>query len=107
MGTVEALARPIVQHWLLAPVLMVLSRAEPQVTTSHAFTGRMCAASRHEESARDDSLFFDPLGAVLAGNKGMDAPMGSWILVPRTRYGDDVLVERYREYGARQLVLLG
>jgi methyltransferase (TIGR00027 family) len=32
--------------------------------------------------------------------------MGGWILVPRTRYGDDFLVRKYWE-GCRQLVLLG
>lgn len=80
---------------------------EPQVTTNHAFTGRMCAASRYEESTRSDSLFTDPLGAKLAGREGLAQPMGSWILVPRTRYGDDFLVKRVQQYGAQQLVLLG
>lgn len=88
-------------------MLLGSSQAELQVSTAHAFTGRMCAASRHIESRRSDSLFEDPLGAVLAGTSGMEAPMGEWILVPRTRYGDDVLVERYKDHGARQLVLLG
>eukprot|EP00966_Prymnesium_polylepis_P228316 5284102-Prymnesium_polylepis.1 len=32
--------------------------------------------------------------------------MGSWIMVPRTRYGDDLL-EQYYQKGCRQLVLLG
>jgi methyltransferase (TIGR00027 family) len=32
--------------------------------------------------------------------------MGEWIMVPRTRYGDDFLREHYAR-GARQLVLLG
>jgi len=79
---------------------------EEQVTTRHAFTGRMCAASRHEESVRRDSLFVDPLGYALAGSEGRRLPMGEWILVPRTRYGDDVLVRKYYQ-GCRQLVLLG
>ena len=33
--------------------------------------------------------------------------MGDWIMVPRTRYGDDLLRHQYLERGARQLVLLG
>ena len=80
---------------------------EAQVTTRHAFTGRMCAASRYLESQRRDSLFTDPLGETLAGSEGLAQPMGEWILVPRTRYGDDFLVHQYRTNGARQLVLLG
>lgn len=32
--------------------------------------------------------------------------MGSWIMVPRTRYGDDILMKHYQA-GCRQLVLLG
>ena len=86
---------------------MMANRDEQQVTTNHAFTGRMCAASRHEESMRPDGLFSDPLGKKLAGREGMGQPMGAWILVPRTRRGDDFLVERYKSHGARQLVLLG
>lgn len=66
----------------------------------------MCAASRWEESQRKDSLFFDPLARELAGNEGMAQPMGSWIMVPRTRYGDDFLRTHYAR-GCRQLVLLG
>ena len=84
-----------------------MQRGEAQVTTNHAFTGRMCAASRYEETRRPDSLFVDELGALLAGKEGLDQPMGAWILVPRTRRGDDFLVERYKNFGARQLVLLG
>jgi len=79
----------------------------PQVATKHSFTGRMCAASRDQETRRPDSLFTDPLGGRLAGAEGMAAPMGSWILVPRTRHGDDHLVRRYNDHGVRQLVLLG
>ena len=79
---------------------------EARVTTKHAFTGRMCAASRDVETKRPDSLFVDPLAHKLAGTEGRGAPMGSWILVPRTRRGDDCLVEHYGR-GCRQLVLLG
>ena len=79
---------------------------EARCTTPHAFTARMCAASRFIESERTDSLFTDPLAKKLAGQEGMDAPMGSWIMVPRTRYGDDFLREHYSR-GCRQLVLLG
>lgn len=79
---------------------------EPQVQTNHAFTARMCAASRHIESQRHDSIFVDPLASTLAGSEGLRQPMGEWILVPRTRYGDDFLVRKYYQ-GCRQLVLLG
>jgi len=34
-------------------------------------------------------------------------PMGAWIMVPRTRYGDDLMEDRYFNSGCRQLVLLG
>jgi len=44
--------------------------------------------------------------AKLAGREGMAQPMGSWIMVPRTRYGDDFLRAHY-DRGCRQLVLLG
>lgn len=67
----------------------------------------MCAASRYEESIREDSLFVDPLAKALAGPDGLRNPMGSWILVPRTRFGDDLLQKFYWEHGVRQLVLLG
>ena len=53
-----------------------------------------------------DSLFVDPMAHLLAGSEGRRQPMGAWILVPRTRRGDDVLVEGYRA-GCRQLVQLG
>lgn len=43
------------------------SMSEAEVTSPHAFTGRMCAASRWIESQRKDSLFNDPLGQKLAG----------------------------------------
>jgi len=66
----------------------------------------MCAASRAEESRRPDALFVDPMAHLLAGDEGRAAPMGEWILVPRTRRGDDFLVTHYRN-GCRQLVLLG
>lgn len=78
-----------------------------EVITKHSFTGRMCAASRAEESERPRSLFTDPLGRFLAGSSGMTHPMGDWILVPRTRFGDDFLVRKYSESKCRQLVLLG
>lgn len=79
----------------------------PEVVTKHSFTGRMCAASRAEESERPQSLFTDPLGRFLAGPNGMNRPMGDWILVPRTRFGDDFLVRKYIESNCRQLVILG
>eukprot|EP00854_Cymbomonas_tetramitiformis_P001393 gene1393-1996_t len=78
-----------------------------EVATGPAFTGRMCAASRWIESQRPDSLFSDPLGFNLAGIKGRQNAMGAWILVPRTRFGDDFLIEKYHSNGCRQLVLLG
>jgi len=77
-----------------------------RVATAHAFTGRMCAASRWEESRRSDSLFTDELSYKLAGREGRAQPMGGWIMVPRTRYGDDFLRRHYAN-GCRQLVLLG
>jgi len=83
-----------------------MGQPEMRVATPHSFTGRMCAASRWEESSRPDSLFVDHLARKLAGSEGMAAPMGSWIMVPRTRFGDDFLRAHY-ERGCRQLVLLG
>eukprot|EP00747_Dinoflagellata_sp_TGD_P179054 gnl/TRDRNA2_/TRDRNA2_29195_c0_seq1.p1 gnl/TRDRNA2_/TRDRNA2_29195_c0~~gnl/TRDRNA2_/TRDRNA2_29195_c0_seq1.p1 ORF type:complete len:338 (+),score=25.91 gnl/TRDRNA2_/TRDRNA2_29195_c0_seq1:49-1062(+) len=77
------------------------------VNTSYSLTGLMCAGSRWEESRRSDSLFYDPLAAILAGPEGRANPMGTWILVPRTRYGDDLLREFYHGKQGRQLVLLG
>jgi len=77
------------------------------VATAHSYTGLMCAGSRYEESLRPDSLFTDPLAKDLAGRQGLRNPMGSWILVPRTRYGDDLLRTYYNQKGCRQLVLLG
>jgi len=74
---------------------------------AHAFTARMCAASRWIEAQRRDSLFADALASKLAGAEGMQYPMGDWILVPRTRFGDDHLRRQYQEQGVRQLVLLG
>ena len=79
---------------------------ERSVETAHSFTGRMCAASRLEETRRPDSLFSDPLAYTLAGKEGRAQPMGGWIMVPRTRFGDDFLRDHYTR-GARQLVLLG
>ena len=79
---------------------------EMRVTSAHSFTGRMCAASRWEESQRTDSLFQDPQAHKLAGSEGLSQSMGSWIMVPRTRFGDDFLRKFYAT-GARQLVLLG
>lgn len=69
----------------------------------------MCATSRHIESQRWDSLFYDPLAAKLAGDEAIDNPMGAWILVPRTRYGDDIVHKMYNAPSnpCRQLVLLG
>jgi len=58
------------------------------------------------ESRRSDSLFEDPLAEKLAGEASHDA-MGAWILVPRTRFGDDLLRNAYATKGCRQLVLLG
>ncbi len=81
---------------------------KPQVATSAAFTGRMCAGTRAMEHNRPNSLFEDPLAGHLAGNQGNQNPMGDWILIPRTRFGDDFLVRKY--FGpeqVRQLVLLG
>lgn len=82
---------------------------EACVETNHAFTARMCAATRWEESQRRaDSLFYDPLSYRLAGAEGRAQPMGSWIMVPRTRFGDDLLEQHYyKASGCRQLVLLG
>lgn len=74
---------------------------------AHAFTARMCAASRWIEAQKRDSLFTDALSRKLAGAEGMRYPMGDWILVPRTRFGDDHLRRQYQEQGVRQLVLLG
>merc|ERR1719409_1329152 len=64
---------------------------EARGETPHSFTGRMCAASRAEESARRGSLFTDNLAHRLAGHEGRASPMGAWILVPRTRFGADRL----------------
>lgn len=71
--------------------------------TRHIHTGFMCAAQRAEESNARDSLFADPVATALSNGA---TPMGSWIMVPRTRFGDDFLVKKYKE-GCRQLVLLG
>lgn len=87
--------------------------SKARVATRHAYTARMCATSRWIESQRRDSLFFDPLAQKLAGDEAINVPMGEWILVPRTRYGDDLVHRAYdRPVSAlsppcRQLVLLG
>lgn len=82
-----------------------------RVKTPHSFTARMCAASRLIESRRQDSLFYEPehIAANLAGDEGLAAPMGDWIMVPRTRFGDDFLFTHYtkKRNACRQLVLLG
>eukprot|EP00746_Dinoflagellata_sp_MGD_P075865 gnl/MRDRNA2_/MRDRNA2_30503_c0_seq1.p1 gnl/MRDRNA2_/MRDRNA2_30503_c0~~gnl/MRDRNA2_/MRDRNA2_30503_c0_seq1.p1 ORF type:complete len:334 (-),score=53.43 gnl/MRDRNA2_/MRDRNA2_30503_c0_seq1:18-920(-) len=75
--------------------------------TNQAFTGQMCAGQRYEESKRPDAMFRDPLAGKLAGPEGRRNPMGSWVMVPRTVYGDAVLKKGYEENGCRQLVLLG
>ena len=79
---------------------------EQNVQTAHSYTGRMCAASRWIESNRADALFVEPQAYKLAGSEGRAQPMGDWIMVPRTRYGDD-LIEELGKTGASQLVLLG
>ena len=56
-----------------------------------------------EESRRADALFHDPVAHLVAGGA---RSMGDWIMVPRTRYGDD-LIEELGKTGASQLVLLG
>eukprot|EP00747_Dinoflagellata_sp_TGD_P205620 gnl/TRDRNA2_/TRDRNA2_79350_c0_seq2.p1 gnl/TRDRNA2_/TRDRNA2_79350_c0~~gnl/TRDRNA2_/TRDRNA2_79350_c0_seq2.p1 ORF type:complete len:339 (-),score=52.69 gnl/TRDRNA2_/TRDRNA2_79350_c0_seq2:547-1563(-) len=83
--------------------------SKARVQTSHSYTGRMCATSRYLESQRGDSLFVDPLAERLAGDQAINDPMGSWILVPRTRYGDDLVLRAYNQSlsPCRQLVLLG
>lgn len=86
-----------------------MERAWGEEKTSHAFTARMCAASRYLESQRHDALFVDPLAPKLAGPQGRAQPMGAWIMVPRTRVGDDLVKHHYtkRSKPCRQLVLLG
>lgn len=56
---------------------------------------------------RPDAMFQDHLAGKLAGPEGRNQPMGSWILIPRTVYGDSVLKRGYAENSCRQLVLLG
>ena len=56
-----------------------------------------------QESVRSDALFHDPVAHLVAGGA---RSMGDWIMVPRTRYGDD-LIEELGKTGASQLVLLG
>jgi len=67
-----------------------------KVKTPHSLTGRMCAASRHKETLRTDSLFHDPLAYRLAGAEGREKPMGDWVMVPRTRFVDDLIVKHVR-----------
>merc|ERR1719215_613069 len=90
----------------LMPLETCSSRVK-SVSTPHSWTGLMCAASRYEESLRPDSLFVDHLSKELAGPEGLRNPMGAWILVPRTAFGDELLWRFYTEKGCRQLVLLG
>ncbi|CAL1159359.1 unnamed protein product [Cladocopium goreaui] len=86
---------------------MPRSYAQKMPKASHAFTAKMCAGSRFLESQRRDALFVDPLASKLAGPEGLQQPMGDWIMVPRTRFGDDFIIEHYTQRGVRQLVLLG
>jgi len=87
---------------------MPRSYAQKMPKASHAFTAKMCAGSRYLESQRRDALFVDPLASKLAGPEGLQQPMGDWIMVPRTRFGDDFITEHYtKPRGVRQLVLLG
>ena len=77
-----------------------------------ASTASWTAAVRAMESQRDDRLFYDPWAKDLAGESGM-----SWIkdkspesvvpIVLRTRYFDDQLKHITRDFGIRQIVLLG
>ena len=48
-----------------------------RVETPHAYTGRMCAASRFLESQRADALFNDHLAHRLAGDEGL---AGRWAI---------------------------
>jgi len=101
---------PLTQSLPRAVAARAVSSPEmAEVQTAHSFTGRMCAATRAEESQHPQALFQDLLAWHLAGVEGRRAPMGSWILVPRTRYGDNVLVSAYsrQKTPCRQLVLLG
>jgi len=65
------------------------------------------AASRWIEHQRHDSLFEDLLSYKLAGEEERSQPMGEWIMVPRTRFGDDLARSAYANNGTRQLVMLG
>jgi methyltransferase (TIGR00027 family) len=77
-----------------------------------ALTASWTAAVRAMESQREDRLFDDPWAKDLAGESGM-----SWIkdkspesvvpIVLRTRYFDDQLKRFTRDFGIRQIVLLG
>jgi methyltransferase (TIGR00027 family) len=77
-----------------------------------ASTASWTAAVRALESQREDRLFDDPWAKDLAGESGM-----SWIkdkspesvvpIVLRTRYFDDQLKRIARDFGIRQIVLLG
>lgn len=78
-----------------------------RAASNQAFTGQMCAGQRWEETMRPDAMFKDSLAGKLAGPQGRNQPMGGWILIPRTVYGDDVLKRGYFENHCRQLVLMG
>ena len=52
-------------------------------------------------------MFEDPTAYALAGPNGLAQPMGDWILVPRTKFGDDFLCRAYMRDNIRQVVLLG
>eukprot|EP01052_Picozoa_sp_SAG31_P009901 SAG31_NODE_531_length_14413_cov_7.712659_3_plen_197_part_00 len=72
----------------MATLAPAAAAAELRVETALSFTGRMCAATRWAETQRADAMFADPLAYKLAGAEGRAAPMGEWIMVPRTKYGD-------------------
>lgn len=78
-----------------------------RASANEAFTGQMCAGQRWHETMRSDAMFHDGLAGKLAGSEGRNQPMGGWILIPRTVYGDEVLRRGYDENNCRQLVLLG
>eukprot|EP00746_Dinoflagellata_sp_MGD_P074873 gnl/MRDRNA2_/MRDRNA2_30186_c0_seq1.p1 gnl/MRDRNA2_/MRDRNA2_30186_c0~~gnl/MRDRNA2_/MRDRNA2_30186_c0_seq1.p1 ORF type:complete len:314 (+),score=62.37 gnl/MRDRNA2_/MRDRNA2_30186_c0_seq1:93-1034(+) len=78
-----------------------------RAATNEVFTGQMCAGQRWDETNRPDAMFHDHLAGKLAGPEGRNQPMGGWILIPRTVYGDEVLRRGYVQNNCRQLVLLG
>ena len=84
------------------------SCAETRVANSHAFTARMCAASRWEESSRPDSLFDDPLAKKLvAGETGL-LQNGANVeyMTMRALLGDELCLDAHAR-GVRQVVSLG